>query len=685
MKNSTLIGNRCRASFLSLIIPLLSTATVHAQETVDHYIDMPLADLLSMEVTSVAKKKQRLNEVAAAIFVITQEDIQRSGVTSIPEALRMAPGIQVARIDANKWAIASRGFASQFSNKLLVMIDGRTVYTPSFSGVYWDVQDTLLEDIDRIEVIRGPGATIWGANAVNGVINIITKSATQTQGGLMIAGAGNEEKTFGSARYGFETENGISARIYMKYNDRDSSYSPELRDDAGDDWQSLRGGFRVDAQPTEADLWTVQGDIYKADENQLLNLWKDPSDPDNGIYAPFFLAPLTPDSIDSSGRNLLTKWDHAISDQSSIALQLYYDHTERMEALVNQAHNTLDIDFQHEFRAFKNHDVIWGLGYRNIRDDFDNTFMVSILPDHESRNLYSLFVQDEITLLPDSLHLTLGSKFEHNDYTGLEVQPNARLMWLPDANSSLWGSISRAARTPSRVEYGSQTTAVIVPIPPTFTPVVINALGTDDYQSEYLTAYEIGYRIQPRENFSLDLALFYNDYDDLQIIEKAVPVNPLSDAVFTNNLTANSYGLELAMDWRPLEWWRLQSNYGFLDIHTTSKGDGIAKDDADLNENSSPTHQLSLRSMMDLDNNLSLDLWIYHVDELKKTSISIDRPVSDYTSLNVRLAWHPADKLELSVVGQNLLEDHHLEFVGENLIPVAEVERSVHAQIRWDF
>ncbi len=685
MKNSTFIGNRCRASFLSLMIPLLSTSTVHAQETVDHYMDMPLADLLSMEVTSVAKKKQRLNEVAAAIFVITQEDIQRSGVTSIPEALRMAPGIQVGRIDANKWAIASRGFASQFSNKLLVMIDGRTVYTPSFSGVYWDVQDTLLEDIDRIEVIRGPGATVWGANAVNGVINIITKSATKTQGGLMIAGAGNEEKTFGSARYGFETENGISARIYMKYNDRDSSYSPELKDDAGDDWQSLRGGFRVDAQPTEADLWIVQGDIYKADENQLLNLWKDPSDPDNGIYAPFFLSPLTPDSIESSGRNLLTKWDHAISDQSSIALQLYYDHTERAEVFAKQVHDTLDIDFQHQFRAFKNHDVIWGLGYRNIRDDFDNTFTVSFLPDHETRNLYSLFVQDEITLLPDSLHLTLGSKFEHNDYTGLEVQPNARLMWLPDANSSLWGSISRAVRTPSRVEYGSRTVAVIAPIPPTFTPVVINSLGTDDFQSEDLTAYEIGYRIQPRENFSLDLALFYNDYDDLQIFEKTVPVNPLSDVVFTNNLTANSYGLELAMDWRPLEWWRLQSNYGFLDIYTTSKSDGIAKDGADLSENSSPTHQLSLRSMMDLGNNLSLDLWIYYVGELKKTSFSIDRPVSDYTSWNVRLAWRPVDKLELSVVGQNLLEDHHLEFVGENFIPVAEVERSVHAQVRWDF
>ncbi len=648
-------------------------------------MDMPLADLLSMEVTSVARKKQRLNEVAAAVFVITQEDIQRSGVTSIPEALRMAPGIQVARIDANKWAITSRGFASQFSNKLLVMIDGRTVYTPSFSGVYWDVQDTLLEDIERIEVIRGPGATVWGANAVNGVINIITKSATQTQGGLMIAGAGNEEKTFGSVRYGFETENGISARFYMKYNDRDSSYSPELRDDAGDDWQSLQGGFRVDAQPTETDLWSIQGNVYKADENQLLNLWKDPSDPANGIYAPFFLAPLTPDSIESSGRNLLTKWDHAISDQSSIALQLYYDHTERTEALVNQVHDTLDIDFQHQFLAFKNHAVIWGLGYRNIRDDFDNSFAVSFLPDGETRNLYSLFVQDEIALLPDSLHLTLGSKFEHNDYTGLEVQPNVRLMWLPDAISSLWGSISRAIRTPSRVEYGSRIVSAIAPIPPTFTPVVINSWGTDDFQSEDLTAYEIGYRLQPRENLSLDLALFYNDYDNLQIFEKVVSAIPLSDVVFTNNLTANSYGLELAMDWRPLEWWRLQSNYGFLDIRTTSKSDAIAKDDADLNENSSPTHQLSLRSMMDLGNKLSLDLWIYYVDELKKTSFSIDRPVSDYTSLNIRLAWRPVDKLELSVVGQNLLEDHHLEFVGENLIPVAEIERSVHAQIRWDF
>jgi iron complex outermembrane receptor protein len=661
---------------------------VHAGESIEDYLDMPLEALLSLEVTSVSKKKQRLSEVAAAVFVITQEDIRRSGVTSIPEALRMAPGIQVARLDANKWAITSRGFDTQFANKLLVMIDGRTVYTSSFSGVYWDAQDTLLEDVDRIEVIRGPGATLWGANAVNGVINIITRQADQTHGGLLVAAAGDEEKGIASLRYGAEIGADTDARVYLKYNDRDSSYATTLNDDANDDWQSLRGGFRVDGRNRQTDNWTVQGDIYDSDENQSINLWKDPANPANAVYAPYYLAAGTPDTVDSSGWNLLGKWDHLFSEKSNATLQLYYDHTERSEVFIGQQHDTFDIDLQHHIRAFGNNEIIWGLGYRRIEDDFDNTFQVAFLPDTRTLNLSSAFIQDEIELLPQTLRLTVGSKYEHNDFTGTEIQPSIRLVWLPNARNTLWGSISRAMRTPSRVEYGSQVVAAIVPdfstTPPTFNPIY--SIGNDAFESERLLAYEAGYRLQAMENLSVDLALFYNDYDNLQNFEHTT-VSPLpTNVYFDNKLSAHSYGMELVIDWRPTEWWRLQTNYSFIDISSTLDNDSTDTDGINkVSEGSSPKHQLSVRSMMDLGNKVNLDIWAYYVDDLEKTSFSVNVPVPAYTSVNIRVAWRPLAKLELSLTGQNLLDDHHLEFVGENLLTRTEVERSVYGQIRWDF
>ena len=425
---------------IALVSTLLSSAfltnPVLAEESLDSYLDLPLEDLLSMEVTSVSKKKQRLTEAAAAVFVITQEDIRRSGVTSIPEALRLAPGLQVAKMDANKWAISSRGFNTQFVNKLLVLIDGRSVYTPSYSGVYWDAQDTLLEDIDRIEVIRGPGATLWGANAVNGVINIITKQSSETQGGLLVAGAGNEEKAIAGLRYGAELNANTHGRFYLKFNERDSSYAPGLQDEAGDDWKSLRGGFRIDSQPSVNNHWTVQGDIYDADENQSLNLWRDPSDPDNANLAPFYLTPFLADEIESSGWNLLTRWDHQFSSHSNTTLQVYYDHTKRAENFLTQEQDTLDIDFQHQLEVSGNHDLVWGLGYRHIENDFINTYNIEFFPESSSSDLFSAFLQDEIELLPDRLRLTLGSKFEQNDFTGFEIQPSARLVWLPTEGST---------------------------------------------------------------------------------------------------------------------------------------------------------------------------------------------------------------------------------------------------------
>jgi iron complex outermembrane receptor protein len=678
----------CRKLIL-LCATLGLVAGGRAGESVDAYLDTPLEDLLSMEVTSVAKKKQPLNEVAAATFIITGEDIRRSGVTSIPEALRLAPGIQVARIDANKWAISSRGFNSQFVNKLLVMIDGRTVYTSAYSGVYWDAQDTLLEDVDRIEVIRGPGAAVWGANAVNGVINIITRHASQTEGVFLTAAAGSEEKALTGFRYGTDIGEEGSARFYVKYNDRDASSLPATGGDAGDDWSSWRAGFRADGRLSQENLWTFQGDIYDSRENQLVVQWKDPLDPANAPYAPFYMILAVEDEVSSSGWNLLGRWEHMVSETSNLQLQVYFDHTDRSELIIDQVHDTLDIDFQHQFRPLAAHDVIWGLGYRRISDEFNNTFQGAMIPDSSSRDLFSAFVQDEIELVPDSWRLIIGSRFEHNDYTGFEVQPSVRLLWTPDPRNTLWSAVSRAVRTPSRLERGSQMISMIIPAMPPYLPqpTVLHSLGNEDFDSERLVAWELGYRMQPREDLSLDLAVFYNDYDDLQSFEAVNPSLPVSDVIFDNKLAADSHGLELVADWWPLDWWRLQGSYSYLRVSVSLSDDSRdPEDNNSLVEDSSPEHQFSLRSMMNLRDDLMLDMWLYRVGELKRTAYSRpDMSVLAYTSFNLRLAWMPTRNLELSLVGQNLFDDHHPEFVGENFITATEVERAWAVQLRWDY
>ncbi len=655
----------------------------------DAYLDAPLEDLLSMEVTSVAKKKQALNEVAAATFIITSEDIRRSGVSSIPEALRLAPGIQVARIDANKWAISSRGFNSQFANKLLVMIDGRTVYTPAYSGVYWDAQDTLLEDVDRIEVIRGPGAAVWGANAVNGVINIITRHAGQTEGGFATVATGSEEKALVGLRYGASLGENASARFYAKYNDRDASLLSGSTGEAGDDWLSRRAGFRMDGRVSVENHWTVQGDFYDLRENQRVVQWLDPQDPVNAPYAPFYMIPGVEDEVSSTGWNLLGRWEHMISETSNFQFQLYFDHTDRSELIIDQVHDTLDIDFQHQFRPLPGHDVIWGLGYRYISDQFNNSFQGQMIPDSSTRDLFSAFIQDEIELIPDAWRLIIGSRFEHNDYTGVEVQPSVRLLWTPDARSTLWGAVSRAVRTPSRLERGSQMISMIVPAMPPYLPqpTVLHSLGNEHFDAEKLVAWELGYRVQPRENLSLDLALFYNEYDDLQSFESIYPSLPVSDVRFDNKLAADSHGLELVADWWPLDWWRLQGSYSYLQVSVLPS---IHSRDPEGNntllEDSSPTHQFSLRSMMNLRDDLLLDLWLYHVSELERTAYSRpDLSVPAYTSFNLRLAWMPYKNLEFSLVGKNLFDDRHLEFVGENFLTVTELERAWQIQVRWDY
>ncbi len=643
---------------VSLFFPFIQAIGL-SEEMLD-LTELGLEELMNIEITSVSKKPQKLSDAAAAIFVITGDDIRRSGATSIPEALRMAPGLQVAKIDANKWAISSRGFNGRFANKLLVLIDGRSVYTPLFSGVYWDVQDALMEDIDRIEVIRGPGATLWGANAVNGVINIITRHPKDTQDGLATASVGTEEHVHGAIRYGGKRGEDTFYRIYVKYFNRDDAVYAS-GDDAADEWSALKAGFRVDWQMSDSDSLMFTGNVYDGRSGT------------NGTLAVPVQETLNTES-EYNGLNLLGRWERTVSDTSNIMLQLYYDRTDRKEIRLDEIRDIFDMDFNHQFSVGERHEILWGLGYRFTRDNIDNTPSSIFSPDRRHDDLFSAFIQDDIWLVRDKFRLRIGSKFEHNGYTGFEIQPSARLMLTPSGRYSAWASVSRAVRTPSRVEHDAQ---IISAMPPPVPNNMVTVIGDDDFISEELMAYEIGYRFYATEQLYLDMALFFNDYDKANSYEM-VSIWPYT-LVVDNKMEGHVYGIELAANFQVLEWWRLQSAYTYLQMQLHLDGDSTDQT-SEFTEGESPHHQLSLRSSMDIMTDLDLDLWARYVDNLPAQGIG------SYVTLDVRLAWKPRNDLALSIVGKNLLDSQHPEFQSDrDFSSSTEVERSIYGKISWHF
>lgn len=630
---------------------------------------LSLEQLMNIEVTSVSKRSQKIGDTAAAVYVITQEDIRRSGATNIPDLLRMVPGIEVARIDSSKWAISVRGFNGRFANKLQVLMDGRTLYDPTYSGVFWGVQDTLLEDIDRIEVIRGPGATLWGANAVNGVINVITKHSRETQNGLVTAGAGNEERGFAGFRYGGQFAKDGYARAYLKYFNRDA-FDTSMGEDARDDWYMYRGGGRMDWRPNPRDDLTIQGDVYSGSEDQM-------------VFSPTLAPPfetITADHGDNFGANVLGRWQHRYSDTSEMALQLYYDRSERKTVQLDMSLDTFDLDFQHRFKPGARHDIIWGFGYRLYRDSLLGDAEVRFDREHRTTDRFGLYLQDEIKLIDNLLSCLVGTKLESNTYSDFEIQPNLRLLLTPNPEHTIWGAISRAVRTPSRGEFDARFAQEVIPGP---YPTVLVLLGDDDFKSEELLAYEVGYRWQASPSLSFDLALFYNDYSSLRSFETGrhvindwgivIPIRP------ENRGEGETYGLELVADWRATRWWHLQAAYSFLRMDLD-----VADDSSDTTlahaEGESPRHQLSLRSMMNLPQNIQLDGWLRYVDALPASGIA------SYVTVDARMAWRPVANLELALIGQNLLDQNHPEFSGEILeLLSVEVPRSFYGKITWQF
>lgn len=641
--------------------------------------ELSLEALMGITVTSVSKKEETLMEAASAIYVITQEDLRRSGATSIPEALRMVPGMQVARIDSNTWAITSRGFNSRFASKLLVLIDGRSVYQIITSGVYWDSQDMALEEIDRIEVIRGPGGTLWGANAVNGVINIITKHSKKTQGGLVSVGGGNEERFFETVRYGGKLAEGVHLRVYQKYFERDS-FARRGMDPATDDWEAFQGGFRMDWDISENNSLTLQGDYYKGTSSN---------------WAKDVVTALAPTEsfrrdVKVDGGNFLARWDHTFSKRSDMALQFYYNRERRRNTSAPKlVLDTFDLDFQHRFPLGERQEIVWGFAQRVVLDSFEDVFFaLNFTPNERVSYQFSGFVEDEITLIPDQLKLTVGSKFEENNYTGFEYQPSARLIWTPNERHSVWASASRAVRIPARVEDGGRSNAAVLP-----GPTLVSFFGQTNMVSEELLSFQAGYRVKPNDRLFLDLTGFYNFYDNLLSVEVGTPfleVNPLpahgvQPLIAGNTGNGKTYGLELAGKWKALDWWTLHGGFTWFNIDLFTDPDSADPTFTTM-ESNDPEFQVHFRSYLDLPYNLEFDAAIYFVDSISGFDpASGPDPVSDYTRVDLRLGWNPIEELELSVAVQNVQDARHSEFGNQRvqLIGRTQVERSVYGKITW--
>ena len=635
---------------------------------------LSLEELLNMEVTSVSRRAEKLSEVSSAIQVITQEDIRRSGATSLPEALRLAGNIQMGQKNSHDWAISVRGFNTDLANKLLVLIDGRTVYTPLFSGVFWDRQDYLLEDIERIEVISGPGGTLWGANAVNGVINIITKKSKDTQGLYVEAGGGTQLRYSTGLRYGGMVGSNVSYRVYGKYFDRDDSVFPN-GEDAADAWRMGQTGFRLEARPSQKNSITLQGDYYDGKEKIS-----------------------TGSVTDVNGGNILGRWSHTFSDKSDMSFQLYYDNTALVQPVpefrnedntivlapagtLKDNTDTYDFDFQHSFQLGRRNRIVWGLGYRYTHDEVENAPGLAFDPTVLNQNLFSVFAQDKI-MLSEKFFFTLGTKVEHNDYTGFEFEPGVQVQSNITRDQTLWASLSRAVRMPSRFDRH-----VRLPTPG-FSPIVDNLLiGGADFESETVLAYELGYRARVGSKVSSSISTFYNVYDDVRSTSLSPP-DPVFGLPFplfyANDLEGETYGLEFSITYQMLDWWRLYGAYNLFKADIRVKPNGFDFNNA-LNELADPENRFSLRSSMNLLRNIELDCGLRWIDSFEYNMGGKPGKVESYTELDVRLAWHLTPKFEISVIGQNLLHDQHLEYVISGANPRAEIERSVYGKITCRF
>ncbi len=625
-----------------LAVPLLTAAivlSVHpaCAQTLQDLSGLSIEDLADIEITSVSKRAEPLGQAAASVFVITSDEIRRSGAVSLAEVLRLAPNLEVARVNSQDYTISARGMNSvNAANKLLVLIDGRSVYTPFFSSVFWDQQHVMLTDVDRIEVISGPGGTLWGANAMNGVVNVITKSATLTQAGIVDAKVGDFVQS-GDARWGGKIGDSGSYRVYaLAFGEGDTRL--DGGSSAMDAYHGNQAGFRTDQTAFAGNL-TLQGDAYE-----------------NRVGTP---------SGRRNGGDALARWDKRFADASTFQVQAYYDQQDRKDVALSGGGSsdrvrTVDLQAEHSFKLGTIHQIVWGLGYRTWSDEFINTANIArLVPQSQTLNLANIFAQDTIALR-DGLKLTLGAKYEHNTFSGSAIMPSARLGWQSSPKDFLWAAISRAVRPPSRVERDLMAPGIVDVSP--------------DFQSEKLIAYEAGWRTQLTPRASTSISLYYNDYTDLRTTSPAPTT--IFPVTFGNGLEGHTYGLDAWASWNLFPWWRLDPGVSLLrkDFHLKPGQADIAGTQTVLGHD--PGHQAFLRSYMQLPHDVELYVGLRQIGGLEEVS------VPSYFEADVRIGWHVSRNVEVSLAGMNLVHAYHAE---ANEPPLHEIPRSAYLGVRWTF
>ena len=658
------------------------TASYNEDLEIDQLADLNYEDLLAFDlrVTSPSKKEQKYSEVASALYVLTHQDIKRSGAKHIGDLLRLVPGLSVAQINNNQWAISSRGFNQRFSNKLLVLVDGQVVFTPGFNGVYWEQIGAPLENIARVEVIRGPGAAVWGSNAVNGVINIITCDSANTQGTQVSASSGSEELGSAFIRHGDTWGEDTHFRMYANHRTRDENVLTG-RGDARDDFNISTGGLRIDSELSNKDDLILKAEGFYLDHDEVASV-------------PSIVPPFT-DSETFSGRrkqygtNLLSRWNHDFSEKSKLQAQADYLFERQDGKAPPITRHTLHLDVQHHYSGIKGHDFVYGVESRFYQDEIKGTFADDFDPEKRGTDLHTFFINDEITLVEDRLNLILGTKFEKNVHTGFEYMPNARVAFTPNDRHTIWGAVSRAVSNPSRTFEDVTLPAVAFPDETSGLPSLVTVFGSRDLKAEDLLAYEMGYRSRVTDTATVDIAVFYNDYNDITSAEPRVPfvgslrdqdspalIIPLS---LENRISAQSYGVEMAVEIRPYEWWKLVSTYSFISLNAD------VNDSLDISkvlsiEEDTPQSTATLRSYLDFPYDISFDTVFRYTDSLSALS------VNDYLELDARLAWQASEDVEVALVGKNLLNDEHKEFESQVLSPFStEIERSVFGTVTVSF
>jgi iron complex outermembrane receptor protein len=667
-------GRRLANFGFVLAVGLVTVATGWAQAPSQADLSrLDVEDLMNIKVTSVSKREQSLSRTAAAVFVINQEDIRRSGAINIPDLLRMAPGVDVEQIDGNAWAISIRGFNSRYSNKVLVLIDGRTVYTPSFSGVFWEHLDMPLENIERIEVIRGPGATVWGANAVNGVISIFTKSSKDTKGGLVTAGGGSQTQALGLVQYGGAAGKDGAYRAFGKYFDVGNSAMPD-GSPADDHGMRAHGGFRADWDLSRRDSLVVEGDLFANEASQTRR--------SGDIATPF--DHIFNQHLDAAGGDVLARWDHTLAGGSQTSFQAYYDTYRRTDTGVPEVLKTFDLDFQHHVAAGDRHDIVWGLGYRVSDSALAPGYAVAFSPPSRTDNLYSGFVQDEIRA-SDSLWFTVGAKLEHNSYTGVQIEPSARLAWnAPGSRHTVWAAVSKAIRQPSRADTSVQTDLETIPIAPGLVEV-LRFFGNPLIKNEELRDYEAGYRTEFTKTLSLDATSFLSFYHHLETVEPqpmvivpGSPVQLLIPMLYENKAHAVTYGGELSLRWNVNSRWRISPGYSYL--HATIRQDPSSQGLSSVTlATGFPQNMFQVRSSLNLWRRTEFDQSLYYTARLPGGSIP------GHARLDLRLARRLGESAEISLVGQNLLRPRTTEYGDSFSVIGTQSLRSVYAQFTWRF